>query len=375
MIPFIDLKAQMSRIETRVRARMDAVLAHGQFINGPEVRELEDALAERTGCPHVIGVSSGTDAILAAMMAAGIGPGDAVFLPAFTFTATPEAVLMCGATPVFVDVDGTSCNLDPEHLQTCIETVVAQGALMPRAVLAVDLFGLPANYNAIESVTSAHDMLIVADAAQSFGARQDDAAVGVLAPVTTTSFFPAKPLGCFGDGGAVLTTDGELAEALRSIRAHGKGAGKYDIVRVGLNGRLDTLQAAVLLAKLEVFDDELIARERVARHYDARLSGLVQLPGRNNGSQSAWAQYTIQTEGRDELATALKANGVPTAIYYPVPMHLQSAYQAYGDGQGSVPVAESLCSRVLSLPMHPYLDDATIDQVCDAVESTLKAGT
>jgi dTDP-4-amino-4,6-dideoxygalactose transaminase len=303
-------------------------------------------------------------------MAAEVGEGDAVFLPAFTFTATAEVVLTAGAVPVFVDVDPVSFNIDAEDLERRIMAVA--GSLRPRMVIAVDLYGAPADYDALRAVAKRHDFVLLADAAQSLGATLHDRPVGSLAPITATSFFPAKPLGCYGDGGALFTDDDTLAEVMRSIRAHGKGVGKYDIVRAGLNSRLDTLQAAVLLAKLTVFDDEIAARQHVAGRYDERLRHLVTVPARRNGAQSAWAQYTVQTDHRDALAAGLKARGIPTAIYYPLPMHLQPAYAQYGGGCAAYPVSEALCDRVLSLPMHPYLDDATIDRVCDGVEAALK---
>lgn len=368
-IPFVDIKAQYSRLKPTVDDRMAAVLEHGRFIMGPEVAELEAALAERAGVQHCISCGSGTDALLIALMVYGVGPGDAVFLPAFTFTASAEVVLTAGAEPVFVDVHPDTFNIDVEDLERRVAAV--SGRLRPRVVIAVDLFGAPADYDALEAVAKRHDLAILSDAAQSFGATLRDKPVGSLATISATSFFPAKPLGCYGDGGALLTDDDALAETMRSIRAHGKGSGKYDIVRAGLNSRLDTLQAAVVLAKLTVFDDELIQRRRVAGRYEERLRNIVTVPLRPNDTQGAWAQYTIQTDHRDLLAAGLKERGIPTAIYYPLPMHLQPAYQSFGDGAGSHPVSEKLCDRVLSLPMHPYLDDATIDRICDAVEAVL----
>ncbi len=371
-LAFVDLKAQYRLHKDAIDTAIDRVLEHGQFIMGPEVLELEAALAELAGVQHVISCGSGTDALLIALMAAGVGKGDAVFLPAFTFTATAEVVLTAGAVPVFVDVDPETFNMDSQDLEHRIEALPKN--LKPCVVIAVDLFGLPADYEALNAVAARHDLMVLADAAQSVGATLFDRPVGSLAPVTATSFFPAKPLGCYGDGGALMTDDAGLAEIMRSIRAHGKGTGKYDIVRAGLNSRLDTVQAAVLLAKLSAFKDEVTARQRVAARYDERLRELVTIPARSNGAQSAWAQYTIQTDGRDALAAELKACGIPTAVYYPLPMHLQPAYQAFGDGAGTVPVSESLCGRVLSLPMHPYLDDATIDRICDSIESVLQGG-
>ncbi len=366
-IPFVDLAAQYRELKPRIDARIQAVLDHGQFIMGPEVGELERELARFTGAPHAISVSSGTDALLMALMALEIGPGDAVFLPAFTFTATAEVAVLAGASPVFVDVDPDTFNVDPGSLRAAVQRTLSAGELRPRALIAVDLFGLPADYAALGKIADEFSIEIIADAAQSFGARAGETRVGSLARVTATSFFPAKPLGAYGDGGAIFTTDDELAEVLRSIRAHGKGTEKYEIVRLGLNGRLDTLQAAILLPKLEAFPAELEARDRLARTYDAALSEAVRTPVRIDGVRSAWAQYSVLVDDRDGLAASLQAAGIPFAIYYPVPMHLQEAYREHGHGEGSLPVSESLSRRILSLPMHPYMDDATAARICDAV--------
>jgi len=372
-IPFVDLQAQLARIEPNLRARMDAVLKHGQFILGPEIRELEARLAAFGGVAHAVSASSGSDALLMVLMAKGIGKGDAVFLPAFTFTATAEIVLLAGATPVFVDVSEDDFNIDLADLERRVAAVKKTGALKPAAVVPVDLFGLPARHEELAALARSQGLFVLCDAAQSFGAETDGVRVGAYGDATALSFFPAKPLGCYGDGGAVLTPDAELAGVLRSIRAHGQGGGKYDIVRVGLNARLDTLQAAILLAKLDVFEDELAARDRIARAYSQRLSNLVKTPPLPDGVRSAWAQYTIQLDGRDRVAEEMKKRGVPTAVYYPRPMHLQPAYRDYGDGPGSLPASERLVDRVLSLPMHPYLDDAMAARVCDALAESLEA--
>ena len=372
-IPFVDLQAQLARIEPNLRARMDAVLKHGQFILGPEIKELEARLAAFGGVAHAVSASSGSDALLMVLMAKGIGKGDAVFLPAFTFTATAEIVLLAGATPVFVDVSEDDFNIDLADLERRIAAVKKTGALKPAAVVPVDLFGLPARHEELAALARSHGLFVLCDAAQSFGAETDGVRVGAYGDATALSFFPAKPLGCYGDGGAVLTSDAELAGVLRSIRAHGQGGGKYDIVRVGLNARLDTLQAAILLAKLDVFEDELAARDRIARAYSQRLSNLVKTPPLPDGVRSAWAQYTIQLDGRDRVAEEMKKRGVPTAVYYPRPMHLQPAYRDYGDGPGSLPASERLADRVLSLPMHPYLDEAMVARVCDALAESLGA--
>jgi UDP-2-acetamido-2-deoxy-ribo-hexuluronate aminotransferase len=366
-VPFVGLKAQAERLRSRVEAALGAVLDHGQYVMGPEISTLERQLAERGGAAEAVAVASGTDALVMALMAEGIGPGDAVLVPSFTFTATAEVVLLVGATPVFVDVDERSFNLDPASLERELAEVRGAGRLAPRAVIAVDLFGRPADYGAIGGIAAREGLLVIDDAAQGFGGATSAGPVGSLAPLTATSFFPAKPLGAYGDGGAVLTDDPQRASVLRSIRQHGEGDERYEIVRLGLNGRLDTFQAAVLLVKLEVFDEELEARDRVASAYTERLADLVVCPELAPGERCAWAQYTIQVEERDRVRAELQEAGVPTAVYYPKPMHLQTAYRAYGDGPGSLPVSERLCARVLSLPMHPYLGDGEIEHVCAAV--------
>lgn len=364
-IPFVDLAAQYRRLKSQIDARIQTVLEHGCFIMGPEVAELEAALCEFAGCQHTVAVSSGTDALLMALMAEGIGSGHAVFLPAFTFTACAEVIVLAGARPVFVEVDGRTFNIDTDHLLAQLEAVKQAGKLEPRAIMPVDLFGLPADYAEISKIAGEHDMIVLADGSQSFGGRIGDVRVGALAPLTTTSFFPAKPLGCYGDGGAIFTNDAGRADVLRSIRMHGEGNGKYDIVRIGINGRLDSLQAAILLAKLAAFPEELEARERLAARYDARLSETVVTPMRQSGRSSAWAQYSVLLEDRDRVAAALRQAGIPSAIYYPLPLHLQPAYAEFGDGDASLPVSESLSHRILSLPMHPDMEEATADRICD----------
>jgi len=371
-IEFSGVRPQYARLKPAIDARIQAVLDHGRFIMGPEVAELEAALAAFAGCRHAVATSSGTDALLIALMAHGIGPGDAVFVPAFTFTASAEVILLLGAVPVFVDVDGESFNIDPADLARRLREVKAAGALRPRAVMAVDLFGLPADYRALTAICAADDLLLLADAAQSFGASLGGGKVGTLAPVTTVSFFPAKPLGCYGDGGALFTDDDAMAERTRSIRLHGRGGAKYDIVRVGINGRLDTIQAAVLLAKLPVFAEELAARARLAAFYDARLGDIVTTPRQSAGAASAWAQYSVLLDDRDNVAGRLREQGVPTAVYYPRPLHLQPAYARYGGGEGTMPGSEALCRRILSLPMHPYLDEAAALRVCEAVAAAVR---
>lgn len=370
-IPFIDLAAQQARIRDAVDASIARVLDHGRYIMGPEVVEAEKRLADFSGVKHCVTVSSGTDALLAPLMAMGIGPGDAVFVPTFTFTASAEVIVLLGASPVFVDVDPDSFNISVDDLKRQIAKVQAEGTLNPRLVMAVDLFGLPADYDALGALCSEEGIELLADAAQSFGGQHGNRRVGALAPMTATSFFPAKPLGCYGDGGAVFTDDDDLAAALESIRQHGKGVDKYDNDRIGLNARFDTIQAAVILAKLDIFEEEIERRQEVARRYEKELAGAVGTPAFPSGSVSVWAQYTIKTDRRNDLAEGLKSLGVPTAIYYPKPMHIQPAYAHFGDGPGSHPVSERLCDEVISLPMHPYLDARTQSRICDAVREVL----
>ncbi len=364
-IPFVDLQAQYRRIKPAVDARIQTVLDHGRFILGPEVAEFEAALAKASGAAHVVGVSSGTDALRIPLMAENVGAGDAVFLPGFTYTATAEVPVTLGATPVFVDVDRHSYNLDAAALDRAVEQVKRDGKLRPRAVIAVDLFGLPADYPALSAVCQRHGLLLIEDAAQSFGSRQGTAFVGALAPVAATSFFPAKPLGCYGDGGAIFCDSAERAALYRSIRFHGMGSNPYDMVRIGINGRLDTIQAAVLLAKLEVFDEETEKRRAVAARYDAALRGRVTLPPTAPGT--ALAYYCILVEDRDRVQAALQREGIPTAIYYPKPMHFQEAYAQWSAGPGSLPVSERLCGQILALPFHPYLDEATQGRIVAAL--------
>ena len=317
-IRFIDLETQQARIRDRLDAAIARVLAHGQYIMGPEVAQLEASLSAFCGAPHTVACASGTDALALALMALGVRPGEAILIPAFTFAATAEAVPLLGAVPVFVDVHADTFNLDPASLEAGIHAA-RRADLRPVGVIAVDLFGQPADYDAIQEVAEAHGLWVIADAAQSFGADWRGRKVGTFAQLTTTSFFPAKPLGCYGDGGAVFTDDPELAVVLRSLRVHGQGEDKYDNVRIGMNGRLDTVQAAILLAKLEIFADEILARQRAAARYDALLGGLVATPTLRPGASSTWAQYTIRSPDRDALRKQLAAGGIPTAVYYPGP--------------------------------------------------------
>jgi dTDP-4-amino-4,6-dideoxygalactose transaminase len=371
-LPFIDLQAQYRRLKPAIDARVMRVLEHGKFILGPEVGELEAALSAFCGVRETVTVASGTEALRIPMMGEGIGPGDAVFLPAFTYTATAEVPCALGAEPVFVDVDPRSYNLDPAALERAIAGVRAEGRLRPRAVVAVDLFGLPADYEAIGETCRREGLFLLADAAQSFGASRGNRPVGALAPVTATSFFPAKPLGAYGDGGAIFTDDPAKAEIYRSIRFHGSNnADRYEIERIGTNGRLDTIQAAILMVKLEAYPAELAHRGAVAARYDEKLPAAVRRPAREAGSASAWPLYVVETPRRDAVKAALAAQGIPTAIYYPKPMHFQPAYARFGKGPGSLPVSEALCARVLALPMHSDLDLATVDRICAAVAEAL----
>jgi dTDP-4-amino-4,6-dideoxygalactose transaminase len=371
-IPFIDVAAQRRRLGSRIDEAVTRVLDHCQFILGPETVALEKDLAAFCGARHALGVSNGTDALMLVMMAKGIGAGDAVFVPSFTYTASAEAIVLIGATPVFVDVDAATFNMDAKSLARAIASAEKLG-LKPKAVMAVDLFGLPADYAAINAVTGPKDIYVIADAAQSFGATSGNRRAGVLAPVTTTSFFPAKPLGCYGDGGAIFTDDDELAKLITSLRNHGAGADRYDNVRIGMNGRLDTIQAAVLIEKLKIFPEEIEARERVANRYSAKLGDIVGVPQIPNGASSVWAQYTIRVSGgrRDALAAALRAQNIPTAQYYPTPVHRQGAYTGYPVADGGLPVTELLSGEVISLPMHAYLDEPTQDRIVAAVRRAL----
>ena len=372
-IPFIDIGAQRQRLGKTIDEAVSRVLAHCQFINGPEVTQLEAELASFSGAKHVVSCASGTDALLMVLMAKGVGPGDAVFCPSFTFCATGEAVALAGATPVFVDVDAATFNMDAASLKRGIATARKLG-LKPRAVIPVDLFGQSADHDAIGAVAEDEGLFVLDDAAQGFGASYKGRRLGTVALATATSFFPAKPLGCYGDGGAIFTDDAKLAETLRSIRVHGQGSDKYDNVRLGLTGRLDTMQAAILIEKLKIFEDEIAARDRVAERYARALGNIVTVPRLAPGCSSIWAQYTIRLPkgiDRDGFAAALKAQGVPTAIYYVKSMHQQTAYRDFPVADGGLPVCESLSADVISLPMHAYLDEATQDRVVAAVRGAV----
>jgi dTDP-4-amino-4,6-dideoxygalactose transaminase len=373
VVPFIDISAQRRRLGKSIDDAVARVLAHCQFINGPEVTELEALLAKFSGAKHVVSCASGTDALLMVLMAKDIGPGDAVICPSFTFCATGEAVALTGASPVFVDVDEATFNMDAASLKRGVATARKQG-LKPKAVIPVDLFGQSADHDAIGAVAEAEGLFVLDDAAQGFGASYKGRRLGTYGHATATSFFPAKPLGCFGDGGAIFTDDAELAATLRSIRVHGQGSDKYDNVRLGLTGRLDTMQAAILIEKLKIFDDEIAARNKVAERYTRGLGNVVTVPHLARDCSSVWAQYTIRLPkgvNRDGFAAALKAQGVPTAIYYVKSMHQQTAYRDYPVADGGLPVSEKLSDDVISLPMHAYLDEPTQDRIIRAVRSAV----
>lgn len=367
-LPFVDLQAQRRRIGPRLDEALAKVLAHGQFILGPEVRELESKLAAFSGVKHCISCANGTDALLLPLMAWGIGPGDAVLVPSFTFVASAEVVVLAGATPVFVDVDRASFNVTPESLALGV-LAAREAGLTPRIAMPVDLFGQPADFARLEPVCRKYDLKILSDAAQSYGGAQGNRRVGSLAHVTSTSFFPSKPLGAFGDGGAVFTDDDEIDALLRSIRMHGQGIDKYHNVRIGLNSRLDTMQAAILLEKLAIIEDEIAVRNRVAARYSEALADICEVPRIASGNTSAWAQYTILIEDRDRVAKALDAAGIPTGIYYPIPVHRQDGYRHFPAAKGGLPVSEELAGLVLSLPMHPYLEPSDQERVISAVRS------
>jgi len=384
MMQFIDLKRQQQRVLSRLTTNIQAVLTHGQYIMGPEVKELEQRLGAFVGVKHAIGCASGTDALLMALMAYGVGPGDAVFTTPFTFVATAEVISLLGATPVFVDIDPETFNIDPASLEEAITALeqrrpkrypLPEGykKLMPRGIIAVDLFGQAADYERINALAKEKGLFVIEDACQSFGAEYHGRKACCLAHASATSFFPAKPLGCYGDGGMVFTDDDELAAKLVSIRVHGSGSDKYDNIRLGINGRLDTLQAAILLAKLEIFPEEVDLRQQAAGRYTELLgkSGVVKCPVVAEGLKSAWAQYSLLCMHRDKIMAALKAKGIPTAIYYPIPLHLQGAYRYLGYAKGAFPVAERVAGAIFSLPMHPYLTAEDQRTITDAILNTL----
>jgi len=366
-IAFIDLQAQRKRLGPALMRAVESAVEGGQWIMGPQVQALEAKLAEFAGVKHALACANGTDALMIVLRAWNVGPGDAVFVPAFTFAASAEVVALVGAEPVFVDVLEDTYNMDPASLEAAVAMVKKAGKLKPRVVMPVDLFGQPADYASLDPIISREKLLMLCDTAQGFGGLWKSRRTGSLGDAAATSFFPAKPLGCYGDGGATFTNDDGLIELLRSIRIHGQGADKYENVRIGVNSRLDTIQAAILLEKLKVFPDEIEMRERVARRYSQALgqSNSIRVPRVLDGMQSTWAQYTIQVPDRDKLAADLKAKGIPTAIYYPIPMTMQKGYAHFPSVP--VPVSTAIGKTVISLPMHPDLDEKTQDLIIAAV--------
>jgi len=369
-VALFDLQRQRARLEADIKSRMDAVLVHGQFVLGPEVELVEQRLATFAGVDHAIAVSSGRDALMIALMAMGVGSGDAVFVPAFTFAATAGAVAAIGASPVFVDVDMSTFNMDPADLERAIGEIKDKGALRPRAVMPVDLYGLPADYLAIGRIAERYGLQLLADAAQSFGGGIGETRVGALAPISATSFYPTKPLGCYGDGGAILTSDPGLAEGVRMIRSHGRQGTGDEAMVLGLTGRLDTLQAAVLLAKLEVFEDELTRRNEIAARYTAALAPSVTTPAIPGGYQSVFALYTIRVAERDRVRARLEEKGILTGLFYRFALHQHPAFAAF-DGR-ALPASERLAKEVLSLPLHPDLRDDEVDRVIAAVSEVVE---
>jgi len=357
---FIDLQAQYQHLKTKIDKRIADVLNHGKYIMGPEVQELEEKLAKYIGVKHAITCANGTDALTLSLMVLGIKEGNAVFCPTFTFFATAEVVSFANATPVFVDSNEQTFNICAKDLEKQIQKVISEGKLKPKAIIAVDLFGLPANYPEIEVIAKKYDLKLIEDAAQGFGGSITDSQgiikkAGSFGDIATTSFFPAKPLGCYGDGGAIFTNSDEYAELLRSYRVHGKGSDKYDNIRIGMNSRLDTIQAAILLEKLAEFPQELINRNKAATNYENELANLYKTPQVPTGYESSWAQYTMLSDNREQVMAEYKTQGIPTVIYYATCMHQQAVYAGLGYQEGDFPVAEKLCKQVFSLPMHPYI--------------------
>lgn len=371
-IAFIDLQAQRRRLGSKIDEAVLRVVNHGGYVMGPEVKQIEADLAAFCGAREVISCSNGTDALTLVLRARGVGPGDAVLCPSFTFAATAEVVALAGATPVFVDIDADTFNMNAESLKAGV--VEARRAdLNPVAVIPVDLFGLPADYDSLLPLAEELGLWVLSDAAQSFGGVYKGRKVGTLGVATTTSFFPAKPLGCYGDGGAIFTDDSELAAVIRSLRVHGQGSDKYDNVRIGINGRLDTIQAAVLIEKLKIFPDEIEARDRVAQRYNDGLRDVAAVPSTPENLTSTWAQYTLRIANRDAVAALLRERGVPTAIYYPKPLHQQTAYRDFPVSGNGLPVSQRLAGEVLSLPMHPYLEPDIQDWIIESVADTIRS--
>ncbi len=369
---FVDLKTQYEKLKADIDEGIRKVLHHGKFIMGPEVAELEEKLADYVGVKHCISVSSGTDALLIPLMAWGVGPGDAVFVPDFTFVSTSEVACLTGATPVFVDIDRKTFNMDPQSLEKMILKVQKMGLLVPKAVIPVDLFGLPANYEQITQIAQKYGLKVLEDAAQGFGGEIHGKKAGSFGDAAATSFFPSKPLGCYGDGGAIFTSDDALAEVMKSIRSHGQGRDKYDNVRIGLNARLDTLQAAILLVKMKAFEEtELEARNRCAHMYTDGLSGYVTTPEVPEGYASSWAQYSLLAESHEQrelLQRKLAENHVPTMVYYAKPLHRQTVNRQYTFSGDDYPAADDISERIFSIPMHPYLSTENIHHIIAIIQ-------
>lgn len=369
---FIDLDTQYNRLKSKIDAEIIKVLNSGAYIMGSKVLELEQSLAEYAGIKHCISCSSGTDALLMPLLALGIGQGDAVFTSPFTFIASAEVIALTGATPVFVDIEPDTFNISATELEKQIQRITKEGRLTAKLIIPVDLFGLTANYTQINTIAKKHGLLILEDAAQSFGASQFDKKACSFGDIAATSFYPAKPLGCYGDGGAIFTSDDEIAEVLKSIRVHGQGADKYNNDRIGLNGRLDTIQAAILIEKLSIFDEEIDLRNKAAKLYSELLT-IVQTPQIPKNYKSVWAQYSVLARDaahRKQIMTNLQNHGIPSVIYYPKPLHLQKAFSSLDYKIGDFPVSEDIANRIFSLPMHPYLTDSEIEKVCEVVNST-----
>lgn len=367
---FIDLAAQQKNIRRQLDERIKKVLDHGQYILGPEIHELEEKLAAFVNMPFAVSVASGTDALLMPLLVEKIGPGDAVFTSTFTFIATAEVIALLGATAVFVDIDSETFNIDPLKLEAAIVKTIAEKKLRPKGIIPVDLFGQTADYDAIHVIAQKYDLFVLQDACQSFGASRNGKKAGASAGVSATSFFPAKPLGCYGDGGMIFTDSKDMNDQLLSIRVHGQGVDKYTSVRVGINGRMDSLQAAVLLAKLEIFPEEIDMRQEVAARYGRLLAGSVTVPKVLPGNVSAWAQYSVLHPHRDQIIKKLREHNIPTAVYYPIPLHLQEAFANLGYRKGDFPVAEKIAGEIFSLPMHPYLEA----QAQEKIAAVIKAG-
>jgi dTDP-4-amino-4,6-dideoxygalactose transaminase len=372
MIPFIDLAAQQKKIRKNVEAGFKRVLNHGAYIMGPEVYTLEKELADFCGAKHVLSCANGTDALALVLMAKKVRPGEAIFCPSFTFAATAEVIAWLGATPIFVDIDPKTFNIDIKSLKMAYKTAKDLG-LKPTGIIPVDLFGLPADYDKIESFAQENNLWLLCDAAQGFGGNYKGRKIGTIGLATSTSFFPAKPLGCYGDGGAVFTDNDELIDTLKSLRIHGMGSDKYDNIRIGMNGRLDTIQAVVLIEKLKIFEKEIKQRNKIAKAYNIALKDMAIIPEVPRGLTSTWAQYTlrVQPAQRAKLIDDLKAKGIPTAVYYPIPLHRQTAYKHFPSAGNGLPATDEVCAQVVSLPMHPYLTPDTQNIIIAAVRASL----